>query len=228
MKRPLVESVACALGILALVAIAPSCTTEEIVLAKLPPGSEKGPGGEATKCVENVDCSPRSFCARFDCNDLGGACETRPVVCEEEPGPVCGCDGVTYWNDCLRRAAGVSAMRKGECSMEMALICKMDPGGPAPGPPDPSGPPLPSPSGGSCPPGLYCGQLLPSPTPDGPDPLPPKCFPGLPGTCWKLPAVCPLNGGSDRWIECGPAPGCIDTCDAIRSQLAYTRAVECH
>ena len=41
-------------------------------------------------------------------------------MCEEAPQPVCGCDGITYWNDCLRRAAGITAKRFGECDPGVA------------------------------------------------------------------------------------------------------------
>jgi hypothetical protein len=51
--------------------------------------------------------------------DLPGKCAYRPEICILHKDvffiPECGCNGVTYSNDCERRKAGVSLAHKGKC-----------------------------------------------------------------------------------------------------------------
>jgi hypothetical protein len=84
-------------------------------------------------CLENDPegvCGPGSFCEGMEgqCGSgLRGRCADRPATCEGVIDPVCGCDDVTYNNDCERQVAGVWLAHAGPC--RTALPCTVDPSG---------------------------------------------------------------------------------------------------
>ena len=62
-------------------------------------------------CITNDECPPSEYCA-FAPGECGprpvpGHCEPRPDGCPEDCPGVCGCDGVTYCNECFAAQAGV-------------------------------------------------------------------------------------------------------------------------
>ena len=78
---------------------------------------------ETIPCETNADCAEsssegRSYCAQEPgvCGE-SGVCEDRPVVadCPRLWAPVCGCDGVSYDNECFAAVAGASVDHEGEC-----------------------------------------------------------------------------------------------------------------
>jgi hypothetical protein len=67
--------------------------------------------------ILNGQCDPGYVCDIHSCL-LGatGTCVPLPKCDPNFKEPVCGCNGITYNNDCLRRAAGVPLNHQGACA----------------------------------------------------------------------------------------------------------------
>jgi len=63
-------------------------------------------------CAADEFCNIPGTCGFAD---ETGTCEPIPQICNNLYAPVCGCNGVTYGNDCEAAAAGVSIESVGEC-----------------------------------------------------------------------------------------------------------------
>jgi hypothetical protein len=74
-------------------------------------------------CTHNAQCSPGQLC-QFTigaaCGSTGelGECKSMPPsqFCPTQILEVCGCDGSTYDNECLARAAATSVAHQGPCN----------------------------------------------------------------------------------------------------------------
>lgn len=97
----------------------------------MPPGSAP-PAGEAmpprvdeivvpddaVTCTSDDMCGGGLRCdrSRAEGCDAPGVCLPTPSpICTREYRPMCGCDGMTYGNDCMRRVAGVALAKEGPC-----------------------------------------------------------------------------------------------------------------
>jgi hypothetical protein len=192
-----------------------ACSVETIVAARTKPDdvadasmpqdaatADAGPSG--IRCGRNADCVGNEYCDRPSCEAREGRCRIRPSVCAADAAPVCGCDGVTYFNDCIRRQTKGEPIRVlGECTSQ-GRRC----GG----------------GGRPCGPGEFCARQVPPIDPPPPFPCPPN----PPGACWMLPTVCGPPTGGSRFNACDGAPlTCMDACEAIRSGHPHVRANDC-
>ena len=79
------------------------------------------PGNRTLPCPSTCQpncakpCNSTSFCDLNTNNDSWN-CQIKPSVCPEYDRPVCGCNGVTYPNDCFREVAGVGSSSPGSCA----------------------------------------------------------------------------------------------------------------
>ncbi|PLX36031.1 MAG: hypothetical protein C0605_08340 [Hyphomicrobiales bacterium] len=70
-------------------------------------------GARGAKCPGTSWCEYRA--GNCGAGPAGGRCIKVPDFCMQLYQPVCGCDGRTYGNDCMRRAHRVQKRRDGPC-----------------------------------------------------------------------------------------------------------------
>jgi hypothetical protein len=146
-----------------------------------------------TPCTVDTECSGWR-CEKAGCDAPSGVCEPWPVFVPAKPSPVCGCDGVMYWNDELRRQSGATLLAPGECralarTCEVGADCGV--------------------SGASCSHLVGLGEMCGHGTGTC-WVLPASCEPAGDGPLWRECTPEP--------------PACVDTCQAIRSERPHVPA----
>jgi hypothetical protein len=82
---------------------------------------DMGPLQAPVTCAVHDACGASgAYCElpHSGCTDTTGTCAIRPTACQPDIIPSCGCDGMSYANDCERQAAGVPKWRDGACSSQ--------------------------------------------------------------------------------------------------------------
>jgi hypothetical protein len=213
--------VALALATLAIatLGIALACGSNRIMVATIVESDAALPCELADAGDAADPCPTGTFCSRTSCGSKGGTCEAIGADACTISGYECGCDGITYYNSCVRQAARMSRSAQAACGAgyEMGIppqLCL---------PADLTGV-----GAKDCP---YCATVFLYPSP-----LMPTDEAGADiemackkvrmnatgfatGICWALPDSLPDAGS--RSVEAPCEPSCIDDWSAIRDGGAY-------
>lgn len=151
-------------------------------------------GGSGSACQWNINdpCGAGLYCKAPGCGM--GTCEPVGSVEDGTRMPMCGCDGVTYWNTTIAASHGMAVSSPGECGPAAKLTC----GG----------------FGGIvCPPGASCNYEVPDKQGCG--------LADAGGACWAVPKTCGGGVGfGPNTRECNAAV-CKDECELIKSEVLW-------
>lgn len=181
--------------------VALSACQEEVVALATIPADDAGTHARPQRCLSKEGCPDGFYCEKRGCEVSAGICVPYPAFCDATEEPVCGCEGITYFNDCLRRAAGSWGSTPETCG-ELSVQCRNDE---------------------DCGPTAVCARLLGFEDSQ-------SCEESPLGTCWVVPLTCPPlgSGNNNLWKECfKDRPPCTDACSAIRTGRVHARASKC-
>lgn len=165
-------------------------------------GGDGGAGGGSTvtsgsgpsvACVAGDSCGAGFACFNPGCGAQGSTGVCKPVGAVATAEPVCGCDGVTYWNSRLAAASSQPILAEAACTtLLMAKRCSGEGAACNKG------------QGEVCAfPQLVCSNVAADA-----------------GTCWAMPPKCDGTTTTARRCE-GGNNGCENLCEMIKSGKAF-------
>jgi hypothetical protein len=161
-----------------------------------------GSGGMPGDCRLDTDCDDSEYCKKASCSAESGHCTARGPECRGDDAvfdPICGCDGITYWNACVIEREGFNVAMAGECTGNNRPTCTRAAGG------------------DSCPERFHAHCYRPVEMCGDPSPTS--------GVCWVLPDECPENEPQTQRY-CGGTDGemrCIGLCEVIEAENSFRR-----
>ena len=151
-------------------------------------------------CDKTSECATNFFCYKTGCTTRGN-CQPLPSGISNYA-PVCGCDGVTYWNSFQAATYSVGVASNGRCVGDSRQTCVLS---------------------GACPAhsGSECIFELSEPS---------DCSSLTPvGTCWRNPSgkICPPTASGPTVGSCVTS-ACVSHCEAVKAKIKfYTAALPC-
>ncbi|MBW2453209.1 MAG: hypothetical protein JRI68_01810 [Deltaproteobacteria bacterium] len=142
-------------------------------------------------------CDQDLYCLAMGCGD--GTCQ--PVVSEtgqqQDLTPVCGCDGITYFNTSIAASFGMAVAHGEACTNSEWVLCHKD--------------------NSPCPAGYFCSRRVASVA---------GCIlsPNQDGQCWAVQATCDPNGPKDN--ACGNSL-CYPICELIKTENGWFHLGTC-
>jgi Kazal-type serine protease inhibitor domain len=167
-----------------------------------------------TPCGPTTDACPDNYRCAGSCDDpTTGKCEPIPTAstCTGDYSPVCDCNGITYFNDCLRQAAQANLEVTGQCGD--LISCDS---GPLPCLNAPAQHCSPTAPCGDADGGESCALLVSSPFPVPAADRGAACllFGIAPTVCWVLPTSC--TTGDRAVVNCGNEGVLSTPCAALK------------
>ncbi|APR78956.1 Hypothetical protein A7982_04303 [Minicystis rosea] len=137
-------------------------------------------------------CGPGEYCATTDCTT--GTCAPIPASKGAELDPVCGCDGIAYWNADLAVADGVAFVDLALCDAKTLTTCN---------------PTLPEVAQCDTKNNVYCNLRVYT-----------SCVAAPNGVCTKVPADCKATDAPGRQCFAG-TDTCDRICDLVKAEKPW-------